>query len=137
MKVRRINWVGVRNFLIIAGIAGIVLVWQEGFGDDDVTGNLSDRLVDALVAWGDEEALVARIREHWAAVNLDDFCPPARAADRHLPTSAGLHFASSRGASSRSKYVREACTQMFGRKQRLVRLCRPSLPHSRPLAPAS
>jgi len=28
----RINWVGVRNFLIIAGIAGIVLVWQEGFG---------------------------------------------------------------------------------------------------------
>ncbi|MEZ0284046.1 MAG: hypothetical protein ACAH79_02275, partial [Thermoleophilia bacterium] len=32
MKVRRINWVGVRNFLIIAGIAGIVLVWQEGFG---------------------------------------------------------------------------------------------------------
>jgi hypothetical protein len=30
--VRRINWVGVRNFLIIAAIAGIVLVWQEGFG---------------------------------------------------------------------------------------------------------
>jgi hypothetical protein len=29
---RRINWVGVRNFLIIAGIAGIVLVWDEGFG---------------------------------------------------------------------------------------------------------
>jgi hypothetical protein len=32
VKVRRINWVGVRNFLIIAAIAGIVLVWQEGFG---------------------------------------------------------------------------------------------------------
>ena len=32
MTVRRINWVGVRNFLIIAGIAGIVLVWEEGFG---------------------------------------------------------------------------------------------------------
>ncbi|HEX2507521.1 MAG TPA: hypothetical protein VHK23_04300 [Miltoncostaeaceae bacterium] len=32
MRVRRINWVGVRNFLIIAAIAGIVLVWQEGFG---------------------------------------------------------------------------------------------------------
>ena len=32
MKLRRINWVGVRNFLIIAAIAGIVLVWQEGFG---------------------------------------------------------------------------------------------------------
>lgn len=32
MTVRRINWVGVRNFLIIAGIAGVVLVWEEGFG---------------------------------------------------------------------------------------------------------
>jgi hypothetical protein len=29
---RRINWVGVRNFLIIAGIAGVVLLWEEGFG---------------------------------------------------------------------------------------------------------
>lgn len=28
----RINWVGVRNFAIIAGIAGLVLVWREGFG---------------------------------------------------------------------------------------------------------
>lgn len=28
----RINWVGVRNFLIIAAIAGLVLVWEEGFG---------------------------------------------------------------------------------------------------------
>jgi hypothetical protein len=32
VKVRRINWVGVRNFLIIAAIAGLVLLWQEGFG---------------------------------------------------------------------------------------------------------
>lgn len=28
----RINWVGVRNFLIIAGIAALVFVSQEGFG---------------------------------------------------------------------------------------------------------
>jgi hypothetical protein len=28
----RINWVGVRNFVIIAGIAALVLVWEEGFG---------------------------------------------------------------------------------------------------------
>jgi hypothetical protein len=28
----RINWVGVRNFLIIAAIAGVVLIWEEGFG---------------------------------------------------------------------------------------------------------
>ena len=28
----RVNWVGVRNFLIIAGIAALVFVSQEGFG---------------------------------------------------------------------------------------------------------
>lgn len=28
----RINWVGVRNFAIIAAIAGLVFVSQEGFG---------------------------------------------------------------------------------------------------------
>jgi hypothetical protein len=28
----RINWVGVRNFVIIAAIAGLVLLWEEGFG---------------------------------------------------------------------------------------------------------
>jgi hypothetical protein len=28
----RINWIGVRNFLIIAALAGLVFVSQEGFG---------------------------------------------------------------------------------------------------------
>lgn len=28
----RVNWVGVRNFLIIAAVAGLVFVSQEGFG---------------------------------------------------------------------------------------------------------
>ena len=28
----RVNWIGVRNFLIIAGIAGLGVIWQEGFG---------------------------------------------------------------------------------------------------------
>jgi probable F420-dependent oxidoreductase len=35
-----------------------------GFSDDDIAGGGSDRLVDALVAWGDEEAIRARIDEH-------------------------------------------------------------------------
>ena len=28
----RVNWIGVRNFLIIAGIAALGVIWQEGFG---------------------------------------------------------------------------------------------------------
>ena len=35
-----------------------------GYGDEDLESGGSDRLVDALVAWGDEDAIVARVREH-------------------------------------------------------------------------
>ncbi|GAA3135111.1 LLM class F420-dependent oxidoreductase [Planomonospora alba] len=35
-----------------------------GFGDDDLAGGGSDRLVDAIVAWGDADAVAARVREH-------------------------------------------------------------------------
>ncbi|MFJ6747452.1 LLM class F420-dependent oxidoreductase [Streptomyces sp. NPDC091266] len=35
-----------------------------GFGDDDFAGGGSDRLVDAIVAWGDVDAIARRIAEH-------------------------------------------------------------------------
>jgi probable F420-dependent oxidoreductase len=38
-----------------------------GFSDDDLQGGGSDRLVDAVVAHGDVDAVVARIREHHQA----------------------------------------------------------------------
>ncbi len=38
-----------------------------GFGEEDFANGGSDRLVDAIVAWGDEEKIVQRIREHLAA----------------------------------------------------------------------
>jgi probable F420-dependent oxidoreductase len=37
---------------------------QFGFTDEDLAGEGSDRLVDAIVAWGDSEAIAARVREH-------------------------------------------------------------------------
>jgi probable F420-dependent oxidoreductase len=37
---------------------------EEGFGDDDFEHGGSDRLVDALIAWGDADAIRARVREH-------------------------------------------------------------------------
>jgi probable F420-dependent oxidoreductase len=42
------------------------LLWQ-GFSEDDLDGGGSDRLADALVAWGDEEALRVRVGEHFDA----------------------------------------------------------------------
>jgi probable F420-dependent oxidoreductase len=38
-----------------------------GFTDEDLAGPGSDRLVDAVVAWGDEDAIRARIAEHHQA----------------------------------------------------------------------
>lgn len=35
-----------------------------GYADDDFAGGGSDRLIDALVAWGDEKAIAARIQAH-------------------------------------------------------------------------
>ncbi len=38
-----------------------------GFAEAELDNGGSDRVVDAVVAWGDEAALVERVREHWAA----------------------------------------------------------------------
>jgi probable F420-dependent oxidoreductase len=35
-----------------------------GYTDEDVSAGGSDRLADAIVAWGDEAAIAARVREH-------------------------------------------------------------------------
>lgn len=44
-----------------------------GFTSDDVAGGGSDRLVDAMVAWGDEDAIRARLQAHWDA-GADHVC---------------------------------------------------------------
>jgi probable F420-dependent oxidoreductase len=35
-----------------------------GWGDEDLGDGGSDKLVDAIVAWGDEDAIVARVQDH-------------------------------------------------------------------------
>lgn len=44
-----------------------------GFGDDDFEGDGSDRLVDAIVAWGTEEDIVKRVAAHLDA-GADHVC---------------------------------------------------------------
>ena len=44
-----------------------------GYTDEDLAGAGSDRLVDDVVAWGDEHAIVSRIREHLDA-GADHVC---------------------------------------------------------------
>jgi len=57
-----------------------------GFADDDFRDGGSDRLVDALVAWGDEEAIDHRVQEHLDA-GADHVCLQVLVSDRtRLPT---------------------------------------------------
>jgi len=44
-----------------------------GFTDEDIADGGSDRLVDAIVAWGDEEAIVDRVKAHHDA-GADHVC---------------------------------------------------------------
>jgi probable F420-dependent oxidoreductase len=46
---------------------------RQGLTEDDLAGAGSDRLVDEVVAWGDAEAVAARVREHHAA-GADHVC---------------------------------------------------------------
>jgi probable F420-dependent oxidoreductase len=46
---------------------------ELGFDESDIAGGGSDRLVDAIVAWGDEAAIADRIRAHHAA-GADHVC---------------------------------------------------------------
>jgi probable F420-dependent oxidoreductase len=56
-----------------------------GFGDADFENNGSDRLVDAIVAWGDERAIAARVQEHFDA-GADHVCiQPLRSDGKPVP----------------------------------------------------
>lgn len=54
-----------------------------GFSPDDISG-ASDHLVDALVAWGDEQAIADRVAEHHAA-GADHVCVHALSSEPVLP----------------------------------------------------
>lgn len=44
-----------------------------GYGDDDIDGGGSDRLIDAVIPWGDVVPIAARVREHLDA-GADHVC---------------------------------------------------------------
>lgn len=56
--------------------------WRRiGFTDDDLSGGLSDRLVDAFVVWGDEAAIAQRVQAHRDA-GADHVCIQVLQADQ-------------------------------------------------------
>lgn len=67
-----------RQFLsLYLGLPNYVNNWRRlGFADADFAGGGSDRLIDAVIAWGDERAIRARIEAHWQA-GADHVCVQA------------------------------------------------------------
>ncbi len=78
-----------RQFLeLYLGLPNYVNNWRRlGFTDADFAGGGSDRLIDAVVVWGDEKAIRKRIDEHLQA-GADHVCVQAIGAsgrpDEHL-----------------------------------------------------
>jgi probable F420-dependent oxidoreductase len=74
-----------RKFLqLYMGLPNYVNNWRRlGFTDSDFAGGGSDRLIDAVIAWGDEKAIRARLDEHRQA-GADHVCIQAIGAT-HLP----------------------------------------------------
>jgi probable F420-dependent oxidoreductase len=67
-----------RRFLsMYLGLPNYVDNWRRlGFTDADFAAGGSDRLVDAVLVWGDEKAIRNRIEEHWQA-GADHVCVQA------------------------------------------------------------
>ncbi|GGU90962.1 LLM class F420-dependent oxidoreductase [Actinomadura cremea] len=69
-EARAIGTDWLRNYLSLPNYANNLL--RSGFSSDDVE-SVSDALFDALIAWGDEEAIKRRVDEHRAA-GADHVC---------------------------------------------------------------
>ncbi|BBY41943.1 LLM class F420-dependent oxidoreductase [Mycolicibacterium celeriflavum] len=66
-----------RSYLALPNYANNLL--RSGFTEDDVA-SVSDRLFNAIIAWGDEEAVLERVREHRDA-GADHVCVQVLTAD--------------------------------------------------------
>ena len=73
---RRIGRAFAKNYLVLPNYANNLR--RLGWGDEDLAAGGSDRLIDAVIAWGDVDAIVARVRAHLDA-GADQVCIQVRA----------------------------------------------------------
>ena len=84
-KAREIARLHLKTYL---GLPNYSNNWKrQGFTDDDIADGGSDRLVDALVVWGDEDAIAARVQAQRDA-GADHVCIQVLTADpREFPVA--------------------------------------------------
>ena len=84
-EARRIARIFARNYLSLPNYANNLR--RLGYTDEELAGEGADRVIDDVVAWGDLDAIIARVRAHQAA-GADHVCVQFRgssSADLRLP----------------------------------------------------
>jgi len=76
-KARSIGTDWLRSYLAMPNYANNLL--RSGFSEDDLS-QVSDRLFNAIIAWGDEDAILRRVSEHRSA-GADHVCIQALLSD--------------------------------------------------------
>lgn len=83
---RRIGRAFARHYLALPNYANNLR--RLGWSDEDIANDGSDRLLDAVVAWGDADSIVARVKAHLDG-GADHVCVQLRAESSADPSLAG------------------------------------------------
>jgi probable F420-dependent oxidoreductase len=76
-EARRIGTDWLRSYLTLPNYVNNLL--RSGFSEDDLA-QVSDRVFNAIIAWGDEDAIMRRVTEHRSA-GADHVCVQVLTAD--------------------------------------------------------
>jgi probable F420-dependent oxidoreductase len=82
-EARRIGRAFAKHYLALPNYANNLR--RLGWSDEDIANDGSDRLIDAVVAWGDVDAIAARVRAHLDA-GADHVCVQVRAESSADPS---------------------------------------------------
>jgi probable F420-dependent oxidoreductase len=85
-EARRIGRAFARHYLALPNYANNLR--RLGWSDADIANDGSDRLIDAVVGWGDVDAIVGRVKAHLDA-GADHVCVQLRADSSADPSLAG------------------------------------------------
>ena len=83
---RRVGRAFARHYLALPNYANNLR--RLGWSDADIANDGSDRLIDAVVAWGDVDAIVARVKAHLDA-GADHVCVQLRTESSADPSISG------------------------------------------------
>ena len=85
-EARRVGRAFARHYLALPNYANNLR--RLGWSDEDIANDGSDRLIDAVIAWGDGDAIVARVKAHLDA-GADHVCVQLRVASSSDPALDG------------------------------------------------